>query len=169
MDIKQLKPTLNSPFEQGYYPINECKKYFGKSPIIYRSSWEKLFCHYCETNQQVKSWSSENVPIKYKDSLDETLHIYYPDFLVTTISGTTMLIEVKPLSQIKPPKKLTTQTNFKKIKAFETNLEIYRINVLKFSAAKKYCDERGWVFRILTENFFNTITNGNLRTAKRTK
>jgi hypothetical protein len=166
--IKNLKPTFNSRFKQGFYPIDECKKYFGKGPIIYRSSWEKLFCSYCETNQQIKSWTSENVKIPYQDSLDGSYHDYYPDFLVTTITGLTMLIEIKPEAQIKLPKK-PTNLNLKKIKRFEQDYETYRINMLKFSYAKKYCDTRGWIFRIVTEDFFKKLSGNNISRVKNIK
>jgi hypothetical protein len=166
--IKTLKPTLNSKFKQGYYPIEECKKYFGKGPIIYRSAWEKMFCDYCEKNQQIKTWTSENVRIPYEDRSDGSYHDYYPDFLITTITGLTILIEVKPEAQIKLPEKPKILSS-KRIKRFETEYETFRINMLKFSAAKKYCDTKGWVFRILTESFFSKLSGGNISNAKNYK
>ena len=48
MNIKNNKPRKKSKYAQGYFPINECKKYVGYGPIIYRSSWERKFCFYCE-------------------------------------------------------------------------------------------------------------------------
>lgn len=153
MEIKNLKPVKDSNYKQGYYPINECKKYFGKSPIIYRSSWEKKFCDYCEKNANVISWSSENVKIAYSDPKDNSDHYYHPDFFVTTANGLSLLIEVKPIKQTQMPIKPKNMTP-KNIKRFNYDYEIYRINMLKFSAAKKYCDNRGWIFRIITEDFF---------------
>jgi hypothetical protein len=171
MDIKSLKPkvqTKQSKFKQGYYPIDETKKYIGKGPIIYRSSWERQFCDYCEKNAQIVSWSSENVKIQYVDTLDGTYHYYFPDFYITTITGLSMLIEIKPLAQTKQPVKPKTIT-FKTKKRYEESFEIFRINMLKFSAAKKYCDTKGWIFRILTEDFFSKLIGNNISRTKNYK
>ena len=41
MSIKNLKPSGNSGFVQGYYnPLNP-DKYHGPPPIIYRPPWER--------------------------------------------------------------------------------------------------------------------------------
>ena len=151
--IKNLKPNKKSTFKQGYYPIKEAKKYAGTTKVIYRSSWERKFCDWCETNSNVKSWKSESVEIKYFDSNDKKEHRYYPDFLIQLQDDTIILIEVKPESQIREPKKpkrMTAKAKRNYLNAFET----YRKNMLKFNAAVKYCAKRGWVFKIITESFF---------------
>ena len=66
--IKQLLPRKNSRYDQGYYDIYNPVKYVGKRPIIYRSSWEKLFMSWCENNKQVKQWGSEVTAIPYWDA-----------------------------------------------------------------------------------------------------
>ena len=112
--IKGNKPSKKSGFVQGYFPILECKKYFGNGPIIYRSSWEKKFCLYCERNPEIIQWSSESLSIKYFNPLDEKYHTYFPDFVVRTADGRTIIVEVKPKAQLKkpnPPKRKTKHTN----------------------------------------------------------
>jgi hypothetical protein len=39
--IKNLKPSRKTKYFQGYF--KDAKKYFGKQPIIYRSSLEFIF------------------------------------------------------------------------------------------------------------------------------
>lgn len=165
--IKNLKPKKRSKYKQGYYPIKECKKYVGKGKVIYRSNWERLFCDYCERSSLVKAWDSESIEIQYFDTKTEKYHRYYPDFLVKMKDGLTILIEVKPSSHIKkpkPPKKPDKKSDEsvlkkykKRVRRYKNSLEIYRKNMLKFNAATKYCADRGWVFRIVTENWFKKI------------
>ena len=64
---KHLKPKKNGRFQQGYINPNSCKKLFESvknQPIIYRSSWEKRFIYWCESNKNVKYWGSECTCIK---------------------------------------------------------------------------------------------------------
>ena len=80
MSIKNLKPSGNSGFVQGYYnPLNP-DKYIGPTPIIYRSSWERKFCIMCDNKESVLKWSSEPVTIKYKWSKDGKEHTFYDDY-----------------------------------------------------------------------------------------
>ena len=80
MSIKNVKPTKNSGFNQGYFIPNFPEKYIGPTPIIYRSSWERKFCIWCDMNDKVLNWSSEPVEIKYWSRQDNKARKYYPDF-----------------------------------------------------------------------------------------
>ena len=156
MDIKNNKPKKNSGFSQGYFPINECKKYVGKGPIIYRSSWERKFCMYCESHPSVIAWSSEPVALEYINSLDGKTHKYFPDYYMKLDSGEQFLIEVKPSSQLQkptPPKRKTT----KSVKNYKYAYEMYVTNMCKVQYAENYCKKRGWKFKIVTETFFKTL------------
>ena len=51
MSIKKVKPTSKSGFKQGYYKPKYPQKYRGEGPIIYRSSWERKFCYWCDHNK----------------------------------------------------------------------------------------------------------------------
>jgi len=53
MSIKNVKPTKNSFYKQGYFDVSESTKYVGPQPVIFRSSWEKKFAHYCEKNTKI--------------------------------------------------------------------------------------------------------------------
>jgi len=153
MDIKNNKPKRNSGFSQGYFPINECKKYIGNGPIIYRSSWERKFCMYCESNPQIVNWSSEPVKIKYINSLDGREHSYFPDYYMKLDNGDEYLIEIKPSSQLQkptPPKRKTQ----KAVANYKYAYEMYITNMCKIQFAENWCNKRGWKFLVVTESFF---------------
>ena len=115
MSIKNLKPSGNSGFVQGYFTPTNPDKYIGPTPIIYRSSWERKFMIMCDTKESVVKWSSEPVEIKYFSSYDKRQHSYYPDFYMKTEkAGETeeFLVEIKPEAQItkpQPPTKKSTK------------------------------------------------------------
>ena len=86
------------------------KKYKGDiTNIICRSSWERRFCNYCDLNENIVEWGSEEFFIKYVSPVDNRFHRYYPDFIIKVKESTgklkTYVIEVKPLKQTKSPKK----------------------------------------------------------------
>ena len=160
MSIKNVKPTKNSNFNQGYFNPKQPEKYIGPAPIIYRSSWERKFMIWCDENDKVLKWSSEPVEIKYWFRKDNKAHLYYPDFYFKQLQpgGNTKeyLVEIKPKSQIqkpKPPKK----NSRKALESYRFLAEQYIKNMDKYTAARQYCDTRGWQFIVLTED---TILNG---------
>jgi hypothetical protein len=59
------------------------------------------------------------------------------------------LIEVKPKRQTVKPEMPTTK-RVPKSKVYE--IRNWMINSAKWSAAEEYCENRGWRFRILTED-----------------
>jgi len=153
MSIKNVRPTNNSGFIQGYYNPKYPKKYLGKSPIIYRSSWERKFMILCDNRDDVIAWSSEPVEIKYWSTLDSKERKYYPDFYMKVQKGETyeeFLIEIKPSDQIKKPKQ-PTKNSKKALKSYKFLAEQYVINRDKYKYAKKWAEDRGWRFIILTE------------------
>jgi hypothetical protein len=48
--------------------------------IIYRSLWELKFMNYCDLNENIIKWSSEEIWIPYVSPLDNRCHKYFPDF-----------------------------------------------------------------------------------------
>ena len=66
------------------------------------------------------------------------------------------LIEIKPSIQTKPPnpKRKLTKTG-RKSKRYLREVNTYIINDAKWKQAIKYCDERGWNWRIITEKEIN--------------
>ena len=156
MNIKNNKPKKNSGYSQGYFPVNECKKYVGKGPIIYRSSWERKFCLYCESNPAVINWASEPISIEYINSLDGKKHKYFPDYYMKLDSGKEYLVEVKPSSQLKKPTAPKRKT-VRGMKNYKYAMDMYITNMCKVQYAEEYCKTRGWQYKIVTEDFFKTI------------
>jgi hypothetical protein len=102
MDIKKLRPKKNGRFKQGYINPNSCKKLYESQrnkPIIYRSSYEKIFIEYLESSKSVESWGSECIGIKYIDKFDNTEHEYFPDY-VAKINGVTHIFEVNLINNV---------------------------------------------------------------------
>ena len=59
------------------------RKYQGNpNNIICRSSWERKFCRYCDLNNNIIAWASEEISIPYMSPVDNRPHRYYPDFLM---------------------------------------------------------------------------------------
>ena len=90
-----------------YNPMNP-KKYKGdSSQVIYRSLWERKLMVYCDQNDKVLEWGSEEVIIPYLSPWDNKVHRYFPDFYIKVkqANGKTkrFIIEVKPKYQCKSP------------------------------------------------------------------
>ena len=153
MSIKNIKPTHNSGFTQGYYnPVNPFK-YVGPLPIIYRSSWERKVMIFCDTNERVMKWSSEPIEIKYYNILDKKFHKYYPDYFVQIQKEGNLInyvVEVKPSSQLKkpePPKRITEKV----VNSYKRAYETYVMNLCKLDALRKYAEQRNWKVLVITE------------------
>lgn len=125
------------------------KKYVGNTNnIICRSLWERKFCKYLDQNKNVIRWSSEEIRVPYISTIDKKLHQYYPDFVFEAKNQdqvTTYMIEIKPKKQTINPKPKKNK------RAYLQECLIFEINNCKWTAAKKYCQDKGWVFKILTE------------------
>lgn len=152
--IKRVKPTHKSGFKQSYYKPTNLGKYVGELPIICRSSWEKKFAIFCDTNPAVIKWSSEPAEVKYYNVLDKKFHNYYPDyFIIIRRNGVEekYLVEVKPEAQLKkpePPKRLTE----KAVANFKYAYNQYVTNLCKIEALKKFAEDRMMKVMVITEN-----------------
>lgn len=155
MGIKDLKPTKNSRTRQGYFDISESKKYNGRiKKVIYRSSWEKMFCMWCERNTNVVNWCSESVAIKYHCPLTNTVKNYYPDFWVKMKDGKVWLVEVKPFKEYGEIPSLPKRKTKKAMKSYTYLHNAVKVNFSKFKSAKAYCNTRGWSFLVADEKWF---------------
>ena len=133
-----------------YYPSYP-KKYKGDpTNIIYRSLWERKFMVYCDENTKILEWGSEEIALPYISPHDSRVHRYFPDFYIKVQENTgkikRYLIEVKPLKQTTKPKKPKRQTKGYIREAFE-----YARNQAKWKAAREYCADRMWEFKVITE------------------
>ena len=130
---------------KGRFKPQNPKKYKGDpNNVIYRSSWELRVMKYLDTQPKVEWWASEEMFVRYRSPIDEKIHRYYPDFVVKTKEKTFML-EVKPFHQTQKPKQK------RKTKKFLQEAATYAVNQQKWRAADMFCQEHGWLFKLVTE------------------
>ena len=133
-----------------YYPSFPRKYKGDPTNIIYRSLWERKFMVYCDKNQNILEWASEEIAIPYRSPIDNRVHRYFPDFYMkvreTNGKIKNYVIEVKPAKQTKPPTKPKRQTKGYIREAYE-----YAKNQAKWKMAKEFCADRQWEFKVVTE------------------
>lgn len=134
------------------YKPNYPNKYKGDpNNIICRSSWERRFCSWCDLNENIISWGSEEFFIPYLSPVDNRVHRYFPDFIIKVKESTgqikTYVIEVKPKRQTQPPKPKSRVT-----KGFLYEAKTYAVNQAKWKAAVEFCKDRMLEFKIITED-----------------
>lgn len=123
------------------------EKYSGDpTNIIMRSSWETMFANWCDKNPSIVRWSSEETIVPYRCPTDGKIHRYFVDFKITVREGKTFLVEVKPAKQTLPPVYPGRQTQ-----RYLTESMLFIKNQAKWEAARNYCKDRGWEFKIITE------------------
>lgn len=167
------KKSENVKYHQGYYIPEHPEKWLTKE-IIYRSSWEFLFCKWADQNPSVLKVASEPIGIKYLDptgnleycmkhNLDPNNpqnwkpRTYYTDFWIEIADETKpdgkkrIFIEIKPYDQTQCPKPLTESATLKEHKAYNRAAQTFLVNQSKWSAAKAYFEERGAEFMVITE------------------
>ena len=136
----------------GLFKPKNPQKYVGDpTNIVYRSSWECKVMSWLDRNPSIISWASEELIIPYKSPVDNRVHRYFPDFVVKVKSRDgktkTMILEVKPKKQTLPPEPRKRMT-----KQYVNEVVTYGVNQAKWEAANEFCLDRGWEFRVLTEN-----------------
>lgn len=145
---------MGRKFCQGKYTLRYPEKYMGdKENIRYMSSWELYMHRFFDNNKNVIRWGSETIVIKYIKPTDGKVHRYLVDYYVEYKDKNgkvrVELIECKPHKQTVPSKARKSKS-----KLFEDIT--YAVNVAKWKSAKKYAEDRGWSFRIVTEkSLFN--------------
>ena len=141
---------------KGKYIPNNPKKYKGNSSqVIYRSLWERKLMVYCDKNDKVIEWGSEEVIVPYRSPWDGKMHRYFPDFYMKVKQGNgthkKFIIEVKPKAQCKEPIKSPKR----KTKKWYNEVKTWGINQAKWKCAIDYCENRNMEFKILTEDHLN--------------
>jgi hypothetical protein len=137
---------------KGKYKPENPKKYKGDpTNIVYRSLWERKFMVYCDKNTNILEWGSEEIALPYRSPLDNRVHRYFPDFYIKVKESNGQI--KKYLVEIKPKK----QTVEPQIKQRKTKQYIYEVtewakNQAKWKAAREFCEDRQWQFKIVTED-----------------
>lgn len=112
--------------------------------VAYRSGWERIFMQWCDTHPSIESWGAELLKIPYFNPFKNRMAHYIPDILMKYKDKNgvekTDLIEIKP----------TKETSLTECKSRYDKV-MFTLNRFKWEAAKKFCDEKGITFRIVTE------------------
>ena len=158
VNIKNIKP--NGKYKHGKYVPYNTEKYIGDiNNIVYRSSWEKRFCAYCDVNPNIIKWSSEPIIIDYWSPIDEKMHEYNVDFYIKVKKEDGVLqdwfVEIKPEIQYSLSSKpvLTGNITEKKVKQYNEKMKIWITNRAKFEAATRFAEDRGYKFGAINENY----------------
>ena len=107
--------------------------------VAIRSSYEREFADWLDLNPTVLQWFSEDLEIPYLYSLDKRYHRYYIDFWFkyNHASGKKkeMLVEVKPMNKVLPPK-----VPKRKTKSFKESVLEYIKNVDKWKSTLNFVE-----------------------------
>ena len=141
---------------RGIFKARNPGKYKGNyNNIVYRSRWELKLMMHLDEHPDVLQWSSEEVVIPYRSPIDGKLHRFFVYFFVKKRSPNgvveSVLIEVKPYAQTKPPEVKITKGQ-KPTRRYLNEVMTWGVNSAKWEAATEYCKDRGWKFIIMTEN-----------------
>ena len=136
----------------GLFKPKHPEKYVGDpTNIVYRSSWEAKVMSWLDNNDSIITWASEELFIPYISPVDNRWHRYFPDFLVKFRTKdnklSTMMLEVKPKKQTAQP-----ESQKRKTKQFINEVKTWGVNQAKWKAASEYCLDRGWEFKLITED-----------------
>ena len=135
-----------SKYAQGIYDVQNPEKYVGGRPPYYRSSWELVFCRFCDENPNVIKWASENIKIPYQHPLTGKYTNYVPDFMVQYIDKNERqhveLIEIKP----------SGQTTMEAAGKSQRNQAAVAVNTAKWAQAAEWCKQQGIHFRVVNED-----------------
>jgi hypothetical protein len=110
---------------------------------------------FCDTNDNVIEWSSEEIIVPYRSPFDHKIHRYFVDFWIKVKNKDgaldTLLVEIKPKKKtIKPDMPAGTGARLTKGKL--TEIRDWMVNNAKWEAAREFCTDRKWKFQILTED-----------------
>ncbi len=138
-------------YQQGKYRLIHPEKYVGDATdIVFRSSWERRFNRWCDLNPSVVKWNSEGIIVPYWSEADQKMRRYFVDYIVqlqTNEGLKTLLVEIKPEAQTRPPKKHGN----KKPETYLAEMTTWQVNQDKWKAATEWAEKHGMEFRILTE------------------
>ena len=100
----------------------------------------------------VSEWQSEEFWIPYVSPKDNRVHRYFPDFFLKYYDRNkkkrVMVVEVKPKRQVERP----PQNPKRRTKAWAYSVQTWIVNQAKRKAAKEFCADRVYEFKIMTED-----------------
>ena len=137
---------------RGFFRPNNPGKYKGDPKgIVYRSSLELKMMRKFDSSPSIVWWSSEEVAVSYFCPVKKRERRYFPDFVIRKV-GTdgveeTLMIEVKPHAETRPPKHGPRKRRSRIISEELT----WANNQAKWEAARRFCARNGWKFVTITE------------------
>ena len=134
-----------SKFAQGVFRPMNAEKYVGKGLPRYRSGWELAFMQFCDNNKHVLQWASESIVIPYRHPFTGKMTNYIPDFLVVYADKNGR--QRAELVEIKPKKQSIIESKAMSMR----DRAVVAVNHAKWAAAKAYCGQQGYTFRVITE------------------
>ena len=138
-------------FHQGYYKVQNISKYIGNEPPVFRSGIELKFFKFCDSNPNVLHWSSENIPIPYRDTVQHKNRTYYVDNFVEIKEGNTIkkyLVELKDHKETKKPDPKSKQK--KSTKLYQSL--IFENNCCKWKYAMEFAKKNNMEFLLLAHS-----------------
>ena len=106
---------------------------------------------YCDLNENILEWGSEEIVLPYRSPIDNKIHRYYPDFYIKVKERNgrikKYIIEIKQKKQCVEPK-----VQKKKTKSYIYEVYEFARNQAKWKAAREFCADRMWEFKVLTED-----------------
>ena len=137
---------------KGKFEPRNPEKYKGDpDKINYRSSYELAVMDWCDKTPSVLEWAAETTIVPYFDPVKNKKRRYIVDLWIKYrhINGeiVTELVEIKPMNQVQAPSR-----GRKKKSSYDAEVATYATNQAKWQHAQKYAEERGWGFRVITEN-----------------
>lgn len=155
--VKLIRENGGNMAYRGKFSPKNPQKYKGDyTNIVWRSTWECKYMSWLDKTDSVISWSSEEIVIPYKDPLRGHTRRYFVDFYVQMKNKNneivTYLIEIKPKYQTIEPIKKSKIT-----KKYINEVYTWGVNSSKWKAAEEYAMDRGWKFKILTEDDLGLI------------
>lgn len=109
-----------------------------------------------DNHPYVYAWESESIPIKYYNPVKDSIATYIPDFVVAyrDRTGKTFveMVEIKPAKESPWHAQKVNSRTGKTARITESTKIVQAINLAKWTAAKKFCDAKGWKFTVVTEN-----------------
>lgn len=169
---KSLPKRRKNNYKQGIFIPQNIQKYKGKQPIVYRSGYELKFYKYCDKHPSILEWAVESLKIAYINPMKNNglggPAFYYPDILIkyknTKGEIVIELIEIKPFRETKMPVSKQGKTK----ESLQKEMNLWLINQAKWDAAIKYCNTKGYIFRLLTEKELNINYSKPKKRIKRT-
>jgi len=153
MAYRKTKQGIYTPVNPEKWVITEAFD-MSEPGIKYRSGWERTFFTFMDMNDNIVKCNSEGMVIPYLNPLRNKMSKYYMDAMFETKGGKVWLVEIKPKAETIPPKKPRKNAkNPEKAKQnYKKAIETYAVNKAKWEATEKFCLEKGFIFKIITED-----------------